>query len=190
VPVARVADWIEFDDGMFDAILFTRSLHHIEPLDLAVKRTAQQLTSGGDLIIEDFAYAEIAATSVGWLLGCARSLVSRDMADPERSPFVAELLEAHDPLETWKRYHGTEGHGIHTAEAIGAAVRAHFASVHEESAPYLYRYLCTMLVGPRSAHVAAELLDAEEAMIRRVTSAALGRRWVASGPSAIRESVD
>ena len=32
---ARHADWHDFDDGTFDAILFTRSLHHIDRLQQA-----------------------------------------------------------------------------------------------------------------------------------------------------------
>ena len=37
---ARVATWPDFDGGNFDAVLFTRSLHHIHPLDGSVKHAA------------------------------------------------------------------------------------------------------------------------------------------------------
>src|SRR5690242_10557526 len=44
---ARVAIWPDFDDGQFDAVLFTRSLHHIYPLDQSVVRTAKTLAGRG-----------------------------------------------------------------------------------------------------------------------------------------------
>ena len=53
---ARIAAWPDFEDGLFDAVLFTRSLHHIHPLDKAVQRAADTLVIGGRLIVEDFAY--------------------------------------------------------------------------------------------------------------------------------------
>src|SRR5690348_16683446 len=36
---ARLARWHNFEDALFDAILFTRSLHHITPLAPAVDQT-------------------------------------------------------------------------------------------------------------------------------------------------------
>ena len=53
---ARIAAWPDFEDGQFDALLFTRSLHHIHPLDKAVQRASDSLFIGGRLIVEDFAY--------------------------------------------------------------------------------------------------------------------------------------
>jgi SAM-dependent methyltransferase len=40
---ARVATWPDFDEGHFDAVLFTRSLHHIHPLDESVRHAADSL---------------------------------------------------------------------------------------------------------------------------------------------------
>ena len=34
---ARIAAWPDFEDGQFDAVLFTRSLHHMHPLDRYVQ---------------------------------------------------------------------------------------------------------------------------------------------------------
>src|SRR5262249_31571624 len=87
----RVAGWIGFDGGMFDAILFTRSLHHIEPLDVAVRRAAQSLATGGDLIVDDFAYSDASATQVGWLIGVLRKLAERKQVDLTHSEFLARL---------------------------------------------------------------------------------------------------
>jgi SAM-dependent methyltransferase len=53
---ARVATWPDFDEGHFDAVLFTRSLHHIHPLDESVRHAADSLVEGGRIIVEDFGY--------------------------------------------------------------------------------------------------------------------------------------
>src|ERR671929_1457394 len=37
---ARIATWPDFNGGKFDAVLFTRSLHHVHPLDESVERAA------------------------------------------------------------------------------------------------------------------------------------------------------
>lgn len=187
---ARVADWMTFDGGCFDAILFTRSLHHIAPLEAAVDRAAHHLLQPGTLIVEDFAFAEIAPTPVGWLCGVGRALRDEGVVDLSRSSFVAELLASDEPLEVWRRHHGSDGNQIHTADAMSAAIRARFAGVHEESAPYLYRYLCGVLSGPDAAENAARLLDSEKQWIRRGGMVAFGRRWIASGPSAARSSIE
>ena len=42
----RIAKWPDFDDGRFEAVLFTRSLHHIHPLREAVKRASDCLAEG------------------------------------------------------------------------------------------------------------------------------------------------
>jgi SAM-dependent methyltransferase len=50
---ARQADWPHFDGGPFDAIAFTPSLHHIHPLDAAVRRAHELLRSGALVLVED-----------------------------------------------------------------------------------------------------------------------------------------
>jgi SAM-dependent methyltransferase len=49
---ARIATWPNFGDGQFDAILFTRSLHHIHPLAESIKHAAGSLVAGGLIIVE------------------------------------------------------------------------------------------------------------------------------------------
>jgi SAM-dependent methyltransferase len=53
---AHVATWPGFDHGYFDAVLFTRSLHHIHPLEESVRHAAESLADDGRIIVEDFAY--------------------------------------------------------------------------------------------------------------------------------------
>src|SRR6266480_8046268 len=53
---ARVATWPDFASGQFDAVLFTRSLHHIHALDVSIRQAADSLVHGGRLLVEDFGY--------------------------------------------------------------------------------------------------------------------------------------
>jgi 2-polyprenyl-3-methyl-5-hydroxy-6-metoxy-1,4-benzoquinol methylase len=51
-----IASWPEFgSSASFDAIAFTRSLHHINPLLQAVGRARELLSPIGSLLIEDIA---------------------------------------------------------------------------------------------------------------------------------------
>src|SRR2546430_6509342 len=50
---AHVATWPDFDQGQFDAVLFTRSLHHIHPLGESVRRSEEhtsELQSQSNLV--------------------------------------------------------------------------------------------------------------------------------------------
>ena len=108
---ARVATWPEFHDAPFDAVLFTRSLHHIEQLDRAVTRARELLKPGGHLIIEDFAPAEMSPRFLAWLRGELRRIG-----------------------EEW------EQEPVHPIADIRRAVASHFDIVFEGDTPYCHRY--------------------------------------------------
>lgn len=108
---ARLAVWPAFDDGKFDAVLFTRSLHHIEPLDGAVTRARELLQPGGRILIEDFAPAEMSPRSLAWLRG--------------------ELSRIG---EEWHQDH------VHPIADIRRVVGSHFTIEYEADTPYCYRY--------------------------------------------------
>ncbi|HET9252582.1 MAG TPA: class I SAM-dependent methyltransferase, partial [Candidatus Eisenbacteria bacterium] len=62
------SDFLAFDgEGAFDAVLFTRSLHHIAPLDRALDRALESLRPGGLLIAEEFGYDRVNLPTARWL---------------------------------------------------------------------------------------------------------------------------
>src|SRR6185369_13917853 len=63
---AAVATWPDFVDVPFEAILFTRSLHHIQPVTEALRRAHQLLRHGGVLIVEDFAFHYAEPRTIMW----------------------------------------------------------------------------------------------------------------------------
>ena len=100
---ARVATWPDFSDGRFDAVLFTRSIHHM-PLGEAVDRAA---ATAPRLIVEDFALVEVSPPFVDWL----RRVV------PDWEP-----------------------HDVHAFADVRQSIERRFTILHEEDAPYVYRY--------------------------------------------------
>src|SRR5206468_7895125 len=71
---AVVASWPKFASSVsFDAMLFTRSLHHISPLGEAIARARQVLNPRGLLLIEDFALDEVDEVAVDWVAKLVRS---------------------------------------------------------------------------------------------------------------------
>ena len=69
---ARLAEWPDFRDGLFDAVLFTQSLHHIHPLRAAVRQAAACLSEGGRIIVEEFAYECADEKTLRWFTSAAR----------------------------------------------------------------------------------------------------------------------
>src|SRR5579862_6148110 len=67
------AVWPRYAGPQVDAIAFTRSLHHLDPLQGSVVKAREQLTIGGTLLVEDFAFDAIERAAIRWLLGVVRS---------------------------------------------------------------------------------------------------------------------
>lgn len=71
---ARLGEWPNLEAGRFDALLFTRSLHHVRDLDASVAAAFAALRPGGVLIVEDFAFDEADQESLAWFAALAGDL--------------------------------------------------------------------------------------------------------------------
>ena len=76
---ARVATWPDFDEGHFDAVLFTRSLHHIHPLDKSIRHAADSLVGRGLIIVEDFTYESTDEKTLRWFSSVIRLLEAAEL---------------------------------------------------------------------------------------------------------------
>ena len=178
VPCALAA-WPRFESVPQDAIVFTRSIHHIDPLEGAVVQARALLQPGGVLLIEDFAVHEVAATTLAWFMEVIRSKTASALIEPVPDGLVTELLETDDAEATWTEHHDH----VHSFRAIEDAVRSHFEVRSTGTAPYFYRYLVHVLPRTRSAAVFVQSVFEEESRLAaRGNIAALGRRMVASRP--------
>ena len=173
---ARVATWPDFDDGHFDAVLFTRSLHHIHPLHESVKHAADSLADGGRVIVEDFAYESADEKTLRWFASAIRFLQAAGLL-VEGDEFLNKVLSKTETRSAWRQNHERE---LHTAAEIGAQLEKVLDHVIKEEAPYYFRYLAGAIVATEKRDAIVRALAEQEADLAADGSiVALGRRFVA-----------
>jgi SAM-dependent methyltransferase len=173
---ARLARWPAYQDEPFAAVLFTRSLHHIFPLDEAVAQAGKLLRPDGQVLIEDFAYEEMTAPSAEWLRQVLGLLDAAGLLKWDRGPLGIGFLHADDAVAAW---HAARHHEIHQASAIEASLRRAFPRVEALTAPYLYRYACTLLTSESAGFpVGLRVLEWERQIGSHRESPLIGRRYV------------
>ena len=170
--------WPDFDTDMVDAVLFTRSLHHIEPLDDAVRRATEILATDGILLVEDFAFHQIDEATLDWLLEILRARPARQLIRPESDSLVAGLLEAKSPLDEW---HESHDHDLHPFDMMVEEI-AKYATIEQRfSVPCLYRYLVSALPKTIEAtNLLRKIFMDEERQIVTGGILPVGRRVVAA----------
>jgi len=174
---AHVATWPDFDQGQFDAVLFTRSLHHIHPLDESVRHAADCLANGGRIIVEDFAYESADEKTLRWfksaihLLEAASALVMSD-------EFLDKVLSKTETLNTWRENHERE---LHKAVEIDAQLEKILGRVIKENAAYYFRYIAGAIApSEKRDAILRAFADQEETMAADGSIVPLGRRFVAA----------
>jgi len=176
---AVVASWPKFDSSVsFDAIAFTRSLHHINPLRQAIARARELLNPNGFLLIEDFALDEVNEATVAWFVKVLRSTQDKALINPVPHQLVTDLLSASDVMQTWR---DNRAHDLHPFTAMNEAIAAQFVLREAQSVPYFYRYLIPVL--PETSAAASlvdEVFQQETILGNRGEIVLLGRRIVAS----------
>ena len=173
---ARIAPWPDFEDGLFDAVLFTRSLHHMHPLEKTVQRAADTLVIGGRLIVEDFAYETADEKTLQWFADVIDQLDGADLL-VKGDDFLSTLRSRNETLKIWRENHES---GLHTAANVFAEIRRVFGETQCEEAAYYFRYLSRVIVPTADRDkVLQDLAEEETELIARGTILALGRRFVA-----------
>jgi SAM-dependent methyltransferase len=176
---AIVGSWPEFaGKAHFDAIVFTRSLHHINPLRRAVIRARELLNPEGLLLIEDFAFDEADEATVDWFVKILRLKQGKALINPVADQLVTELLSATDAMRTWRH---NRGHDLHSITTMNEAISERFGVRETQSVPYLYRYLVPVLANTsKAASFVSEVFQQESHSGERGEIVLLGRRIVAS----------
>ena len=173
------ADFLAFRADPFEAVVFTRSLHHLSPLPAAIEQARALLRCGGTMVIEDFAFDEMNQATADWLYNELRTLSTDGVLNKRDEGFGGEFLSEGGNLAAWKNHH-EGGHQIHTATQITAGVARVFQITERGEAPYLYRYIAPMLPDDSSGfRVLQVVLSREKSMIERGAIQAIGRRLVA-----------
>jgi SAM-dependent methyltransferase len=173
---ARNAAWPDFDEGQFDVVLFTRSLHHIHPLNQAVQRAADSLPASGRLIVEDFAYEVADEKTLRWFANAIGQLDAADLLMKD-DDFLNAVRSKIETLEAWRENHVSD---LHTAADIFAEIKRTFGAVKREDVPYYFRYLARAIVPTADRDkILHDFAVEETALISNGTILPLGRHFVA-----------
>jgi SAM-dependent methyltransferase len=163
---ARLESWPAAVEAQADAVLFTRSLHHIHALDLAVEAGVCALPPGGRIIVEDFRAEGGSKRSAAWFERMVRDLAERGALSP--SADVAAILDKAAPSD--------HEHELHSSNAIAAALTRH-GPVERAGAAYYFRYAEPDL---SDARLAEALLADELEQIEAERVDPLGQRFLLS----------
>jgi 2-polyprenyl-3-methyl-5-hydroxy-6-metoxy-1,4-benzoquinol methylase len=173
---ARIATWPDFNGGQFDAVLFTRSLHHIHPLDESVECAAKSLAGGGRIIVEDFAYDSADEKTLRWFRSAIRLLEATGLLIVG-DEFLEKIFSKTETLNAWQQNHE---HDLHTAAEIGAQLEKIFSRVIRENAPYYFRYIAGAIAPSDKRDALLEAFaEQEETLAADGSIVPLGRRFVA-----------
>ena len=178
-PGANRVRWLERDflhfeeEHAFDVVLFTRSLHHMAPLNGAFDRALKALAPGGRVVAEEFAYDRVNLPTARWFYDLQAVLAAAGLVTGGET-----RDEEGNPLGRWRREHVAEP-PLPTGHAILAVARERLDLTLVEEAPYLYRYVWGRLADGEAARRAAEeVLRIERRLTRERDIAAAGLRFV------------
>ena len=174
---AKQTDIFGIKDSVFDCILFTRSLHHINPLVESLAQAALLLDKGGFVLLEEFVFNKWDEKTAVWFQGVRNIVFATGIKGFERSDLgiaFAHLMK-----------HYTEHH-LHTGDQLIQAFRDIFAKVEIfEGVPCIYRYF---VPGTEPEAHGYELIKAifdwELLQIEKGFIQGLGFRAIGSSPEA------
>ena len=149
--VARGVDAARIDYfdmcGQFDVLLFTRSFHHLWPLDRAVAHAQRLLAPGGTIVLDEFAHDTCDLATAAWFYDVQALLEGAGVLSPDQRRRRHYHEQQHHggeepktPLERWRQRHEHDP-PLHTAGSMLKGLGAAFELTAIERLPYLYRYL-------------------------------------------------
>jgi len=190
---ARTCDFLSFEGEGFDALLFTRSLHHIAPLPDAMQKIRDLLKPGGWILADDFAHEEMNRATAAWFWDLQAVLEVSGTLDPDvprrhnrgpgrhgRHPHHGRTATpSPDPLERWHARH-VHDPPLHSAEAMLTAVKGAFTLVAQHRVPYLHRYFSDRVADSEEGRrLFLRIRELETLRIAQQLLVPIGLRWVA-----------
>ncbi len=167
-------DFTSSPDRLFDHLLFTRSIHHIQPLSWVLKKAKSLLKQGGLIVIEDFSYETMDQSTMNWAAALWNFLQMRETLTDESKDFYLEG----PALEQWHLHYHKE-HAITSGAEITKLVSENFKVESKEVCPYLYRYFLKAVGEKIPQEEVQKILDLEVEAISTSRITAVGLRLVA-----------
>jgi len=147
------------EPGPFEAVVASRSLHHVPDLDVAVEKIDSLLVRGGLVLLDDYAKERFDRKTAAWYFEHRRTIAAAD--GPEAPASLEECIAE------WEE---DDAH-IHGEVEMKAALDHRFRQQYLAWVPYLWRDL----------EGAASFAD-EQAAIDAGIIAAMGFRYVGEAP--------
>lgn len=116
------------EERIFDAVVASVSLHHIEDLAGGLDKIASFLPPAGVLVLEEFAKERLAGTTAVWYYEQRRALADAGNAESE----------VPDDFTVWERHTHEDLADIHPASAIRTELDKRFTERYFEWSPFLY----------------------------------------------------
>jgi SAM-dependent methyltransferase len=136
-----------------DAVIASRSLHHVADLGVALARVAAVLRPGGTLIVIEWAWERFDEPSARWC-------IARLTGDDDEPDWIERRRDGWAASgEPWDAYFRAwaEGHGIHRGERVLAEVETRFARDRCDHGPYFFAELGVPEAGEQAAIDAGEV---------------------------------
>jgi len=201
--VVHNVNFLDFrDEEGFDVVVFTKSLHHVSPLDKAITHAYDLLKPKGFLVAEEFSRENMNEQSARWLIERIELLAAAGVILPpatdatdasehqhqhqhqhQRAKFAHFFDPTLPPLDRWRSFH------LHTpalpeqAELVEAVTSRFGAenSIVLDKIPFLYNHLCFLGLedSPRGCSTLSVFLVQEENAIRDGQIVSIGWNIVA-----------
>jgi SAM-dependent methyltransferase len=120
---------LELDEGPFDAVVASHSLHHVRDLGQALDRIVALLRPAGALVLDEHGWDLADDATLDWLYNQRRALAAAGQG------------EAPTSLEALRGEWAAEHVGLHGFEVLRTEVDARFDERSFVRAPFLYRLL-------------------------------------------------
>jgi hypothetical protein len=163
--------WDGDDFGPFAAIVFTRSLHHIDPIEHALDQVVR-LAPGGLFVAEEFGYELLDAAGAQLLIDAQSVAAAAGVSD-------GEVTAVADPAFAWN--HRMDGHGVTPSNRMIDAIKTIADFEQLGHGRFVARMVAHALdpTHPQAAAVRDLMIATEDSRIAAGTLPAAGLRFVA-----------
>jgi len=176
-------DLENFDGGPFDAVIFNASLHHVSPLDVALKHTDSLLGPEGLLILDEADLVAPDEQTAAWFYDHIDRLLDERLITEMHEHDHAEDQERGErsdpPLLRWQKDHQHDP-PLHTGDQMLLEVERRFALLRTSRGPYLFRYVAQLIEQTdRGLGEVQNMLKEETELIASAKLKSVGLRVVA-----------
>lgn len=145
---AHVLEWPDEapDEDRFDAVVFVRSLHHMEQLRASIARAREALRPGGVLVALEFDRTPLDPVTAAWIQGVLEILDALLPLEVVEDNFAGRVLAGEEPASAWEKLHyHHEGGELATLVQMRRALELEMTLELEEPCATLYRYPAAVL---------------------------------------------